>query len=94
MFDDSKFDSLVFLVIAEFYFESLVQPIIVRIDLIMCSFSFAYEIEGVARIDPDGFILRGMVDDVLAGELQLALIVAAIEPDNAAGQRDAEVVFL
>jgi hypothetical protein len=94
MFDDSEFDSVVFLMIAEFYFESLVQPVSVRIDLIMRSFSFAYEVESVARIDTNSFILRCMVDNVLAGEFQLAVIIPAIEPHNAAGQRDTEVIFL
>ena len=94
MFDDPEFDGLVFLVITDFYFESLVEPIVACIDLIMRSFPFAYEVECVARIDTDRFIPGGMVDNILAGEFQLAVIVPAVEPHNTAGQRDAEVVFL
>jgi hypothetical protein len=85
MFDNSDFDGLVFLVIANFYLKSLVQPIIIGIDLIMRSFPFAYDVEGVSRIDPDGFILRSMVDDVLAGEFQLSIIISPIKPYNATG---------
>ena len=54
--------------------------------------AFARDIEGVARIHADGFVLGCVVDLVLAGEFQLPVLVAAVETHAALGQRHSQVI--
>ena len=52
------------------------------------------EVEAIAGKHPDDLVLRGVVDLVLAHELELTIAILRVEADLALGQGDAELVGL
>jgi len=78
MFDDADL-SRCGLVIANLYFEGFVDPPRVEISPVLRAGSLAGHVESVAGIQPDGFIFGRVVNVVLPGELELAIVVAPVE---------------
>src|SRR5258708_24264164 len=78
MLDDAHFDWLA-LVIAHFDFKRFVEPSRIKICTVIRAAALAGHVEGVAGIEANGFVLWGVVDVILAGELELTIIVAPIE---------------
>src|SRR5712664_303965 len=78
MLDDAHFNGLV-LVIAHFDFKRFVEPSRIEICAVIRAAALPGHVEGVAGIEADGFVLWGVADVVLAGELKLTIIVAPIE---------------
>src|SRR5258708_30119891 len=54
--------------------------------------ALAEDVEGIASVYADHFILGRVVDGVLADELQAAVSVAAVKAKASLGQRDAEMI--
>lgn len=80
-------------VIAHLDFEGFVDPAGVEIGAVFGTGALAGQVEGVAGIETDSFILGRVVDVVLAGKLELAVIVAAVETHPALRQGHAEMVL-
>ena len=83
------------LVVAHLDLETLVRPpirILLLLHLVVGLLALARDIESVARIDADGFVLGRVVNLVLAGEFELPVLIAAVETHAALGQRHPQVV--
>ena len=83
-----------FLAVAQLDLERLVQPLVAAVGLEIRLLAFADEVEGVARRHAHRLVARRVVNAVFAGELQLPVVAAAIEPQLARGQCDAEMIRL
>lgn len=91
VFYDLDFDGHL-LVVAQLDFEGFIGPMVVVADIETHPFALAHKVEGAAGGDPDGFILGGVIDVVLADEFQLPVSVAPIEAQAAFGQRHAQMI--
>lgn len=81
-----------FLMIAQFYLERLVQRVISAIETILHLPPLPHYIESVACKYPDRFIGGRMVDIILSDKLELAIIVLFIEAQPAFWKRDPEAI--
>jgi len=93
MLDDANRHGF-FLVVADFYLEGLVQCSFGTVNVVRGSTALAYEVEGISGVDADSLTSWRVIDDVLAGELNLTIIVSPIEAQASLGQRNAELVCL
>ena len=91
MFDHAHFHRL-FLVVSDSDLKAFRCRISVRLDRVVGPAPFAGEVEGIASVDLDSLIVRRVVDHVLAGNLDLPVVVAAIKADSPFGQRHAEMI--
>lgn len=67
--------SWLFLAVFDRYLKGLFDPVGSLVDAIVRSIPLADYVEGVAGIDSEQFVFRGMVDNVFARKLQLPVIV-------------------
>ena len=94
MLDHADFHRRVLLAVAQLDFKRFVNPFVAGVHAEIRLLALADEVEGIAGGHADGFVARRVVNRVLADELQLAVVVAAIKPQLAGRQRDAELVRL
>ena len=93
MLDNPEF-SVRFLVVAQADLKRFIDGTQVGVDLVVHALALAYKVECVAGIDAHGLVFGCVVDLVLAGELEPAVIVAFVETKMTFGQRDAESIQL
>ena len=83
-----------FLVVAHFDFERFGRAAFSRLHDVVRASAFSGQVEGVASVEADGLVARRVVDDIFAGEFDLAVIVTAVKTDSPLGQRHAEMIGL
>src|SRR5208337_1133801 len=93
VFDHANLYGFLF-VVAQFYFERLIQPAITHVDPIVLSTPFPFDVEGAAGEGTDGFIARRMLDLILSREFQLAVCVLPVESQAARRQGHPQVIGL
>src|ERR1700675_2279705 len=92
MLNDAHFNRVA-LVIAHFDFKRFVEPSRIKICTVIRAAALPGHVEGVAGIEADGLVLWGVVDVVLAGELELTVIVAPIETHASFWKRHAKMIL-
>ncbi len=85
MLDNAHFNRLA-LVIAHLHFKRFVEPPRIEVCAVIRAAAFPGHVEGIASIEANGLVLGGMVNVVLAGELELTIIVAPIETHASFGR--------
>jgi len=78
MFDHADLDRL-FLVVANFNLKGFGSRALADLHDVIGAPPFTGQIEGVAGVDAHGFVAGRVIDDVFAGEVDLAIVVAAVE---------------
>ena len=58
----------------------------------VCLFAFCRDVKGVAQLEPDTFIFRGMIYTVFTDKLRAAIAVLLVDPNDAFWQGQAEVL--
>src|SRR5467141_4990869 len=92
MLDDAHFNRLA-LVIAHLDFKRFVEPPRIEICSVFRAAALPGHVEGIAGIEADGLVLWGVVDVVLAGELELTIIVTPIETHASFWKGHAEMIL-
>src|SRR5215831_15200623 len=80
-------------VVAQLDLKALIDPMGVGVNAVRDPAAFSYSVKSVAGIEPDGLVGGRVVDLVLAGELELPVIVPAVEAHSPLGQRHAQIVY-
>src|SRR5215475_3081456 len=78
MLDNPHLDCL-FLVVANPDLECLSRVRLCVLDCVVRAPTLSRNVEGISRVDAHGFIRRSVIDQVLAGELDLAVVVVPVE---------------
>src|SRR5712692_2643724 len=92
MFDDADLNRRG-LVIANLYFKGFVDPSRVEISSVLRARSLAGHVESVAGIQTDGFLFGSVVNIVLPGKFELAIVVAPVETHSPLRKRHAKMIF-
>src|SRR5436305_12794507 len=82
------------LMIAHLDFERFRRGILFVVHRVVCATPLACEIKGISGVDAYGLIFGGVVDHVLAVELHLSIVVAAVKTHSPLGQRHPHVISL
>src|SRR4030095_1967422 len=79
------------LVITNFYFVGVFIDF-TRERFVVGLFSFRYDVERVADLDPQVFIFRCVLNAIFADELLRAVFILLVKPNRAGGQSHAQLV--
>jgi hypothetical protein len=83
-----------FLVVADSDFKGLVHPVLTGFDVVVGALALADDVEGVASVEAQGFVLGSVIDRIFADELKVPVGIASVETQAAFGKRDAKMVGL
>src|SRR6266850_1192962 len=92
MLDEAYFNRVAF-VIAHLDFKRFVKPPRIEVCPVIRADAFPGHVEGVAGIEADGLVFGGVVDVILARELELTIIVAPIETHASFWKGHAEMIL-
>src|SRR5205085_8201376 len=85
--DHSDLRRRIFLVVTDLDLESFVHPFVIGVDSEAGAAALANQNEAVAGIDPHGFVTRRVINSVLAGKLELAIVITALKTQPPSRQR-------
>ena len=81
-----------FLVVAQLDFERFIDPVLIDINPVVGLAALANDVECVAGKDAQRLIGWGVADQVLAGKLELSVVITTIETHATLGQRHSHII--